>query len=75
MSLFLRLKALVKDALEFRVDLELFQGGLSALVCLSFITIGEHFDQKLGVHLQHLAFHVHMIIKVVVALLTKLDLS
>ena len=41
---------------------------------LVLISIGKHLDQELGVHLEHLAFYVHVVVQVVVSLLSKLDL-
>ena len=41
---------------------------------LALISVGQHLDQELGVHLEHLTFYVHVVVQVVVSLLSKLDL-
>ena len=41
---------------------------------LVLISVGQHLDQELGVHLEHLALHVHVVVQIVVSLLSELDL-
>ena len=73
-SFLLGLEALVEDAFQLRVDLELFKDGLSRLSSLLVVSIREHFYQKLSVHLEHLALNVHVVVQIVVSLRAKLDL-
>ena len=68
------MEALVEDTLEVRLDLQLFELACVWLRGLRFIAIGEHLNQKLGKHLQHLTFYMHVIVQIIISLLSELDL-
>ena len=41
---------------------------------MRFVPVGEHLDQELGIHLEHLTLDMHVVVQIVVSLLSKLDL-
>ena len=41
---------------------------------MGLVAVGQHLDEELGVHFEHLALDVHVVVQVIVALLAKLDL-